>query len=263
MMESGSKFKENYSKGRKLLAAYWVLGYPDLPTSLKIMECIAEEGVDIVEIGFPYSDPVADGKAIQNAAKIALEEKMQIKDLWEAVKLVKVHSSPFLMTYGNIPLQYGVERFQKEAIINGLEGIILPDIPPSHYPEQLTRLNPAFIISPNTSERRIEILAKASHSFMYFISGLATTGGEQRFDPRVSNQLQLARTFQKNAPALVGFGISDQMGVIEALKMGFDGIIIGSALLKAYESNEIQGVIKVLRGIRRRMEDFLETSAIF
>ncbi|RMG22041.1 MAG: tryptophan synthase subunit alpha [Methanobacteriota archaeon] len=257
-----SDFMEKYLEGRKLLVGYWVLGYPDFSTSIKIMEQIGRHGADIVEIGFPYSDPVADGHAIQNASAKALKNGIDMETLWEAVQQIGRYTSPFLMTYGNIAFQYGIERFHQKAVENGLQGVIFPDIPPSLYPSRLKELNPAFIVSPNVSLERAKMLTKESRSFVYFLSGLATTGGYQRFDKRLSHILETVKNVNKDIPALVGFGISDIEGVQTALELGFDGVIMGSALLRTFETNGEDAVSKMIDDARKTLDDFKKVRAI-
>ncbi len=257
-----SSFLKDYSEGRKLLAGYWVFGYPDIPTSIMIMELMARSGADIVEIGFPYSDPVADGHAIQNASAIALEKGVEIESLWNAVGTIKNKTSPFLMTYGNIAFQYGIEKLYQKATRWGVEGVIFPDVPPNLFPERLKELHPAFIVSPNASPNRIKLLTKESRSFIYFLSGLATTGGKQGFDQRLENALRISKDIRKNIPALVGFGISDQKGIETALEIGFDGVIIGSALLREFDSMGIVGVQRLIEKARNILDSFEKVRAI-
>ena len=181
------RLEENIEEGKKSIATYLMLGYPTLDISVNDMIELAKSGVDIIEIGFPFSDPIADGPTIQHASNVALQHSISIKDLWNTAKIIssQTDSLPLVMTYGNIPFQYGFDKFCTQGIAAGLQGIILPDIPPKHFPDTLHGLHPIFLASPLTNEQRLHELIKNTTGFLYLVSHLGITGQVAEVDLRL------------------------------------------------------------------------------
>lgn len=229
------RLEENIREGKKSMAAYLMLGYPDLKTSIKAMIELTDLGVDIIEIGFPFSDPTADGPVIQAAGATALKQGVTLDDLFNTVHLISkdTNSLPLVMTYGNIPFQYGFDKFIQKGVSSGLQGVIFPDIPPKHFPKELTPLKPIYLASPLTNDQRLEELVNSTTGFLYLVSHLGITGDRSLVDQRLVQLVSKVKKINSDIPVMLGFGISDQNGVTNAMKIGVDGIVVGSALIKA------------------------------
>ncbi len=234
------RLHDNISKGKKSIATYLMLGYPDLQSSVNAMIELAKFDIDIIEIGFPFSDPIADGPIIQNASNIALQQGVTIENLWDAVRLItsETKALPLVMTYGNIPYQYGFEKFCRYGVEAGVQGIILPDVPPKYYPQQLQELNPIFLASPLTNATRLQELINKTKGFLYVVSHLGITGETAQLDDRLIQLIKKIKEIDNTLPKLLGFGISNKNSVRNALNLGFDGIIIGSALIKTLDVHD-------------------------
>lgn len=220
-------------------AAYLMLGYPDYETSVESMIEAAKNGADIIEIGIPFSDPIADGPIIQHAGNLAIKNNTQPSDAWKAVREIKKRTKalPLVMTYANIPMQYGFDDFAKDAYQAGVRGIILPDVPPELFPEELESLDPIFLVSPLTQPERLDLLIKKSNGFIYLVSNLGITGEQRSYDRRLIGLIDYIKKVDPNIPKLLGFGIHDKESTNEALRFGMDGVIVGSALIKALGDN--------------------------
>ena len=218
-----------------IYAAYLTLGYPNLDTSIEAMVTLAQAGADIIEVGVPFSDPIADGPIIQNSSTIALRNGVIFDDAWKAVKEIKKRSKAevLIMTYSNLVIQNGVDEIVIQANKHGLNGLILPDMPLELYPQPLFELNPIFLVSPNTKKDRIEKLAKTTGPFLYVTSQLNVTGKNNNFDTRLRQILSDVEAQEKFLPKLLGFGVSNSNDVEKAKELGADGVVIGSALIQA------------------------------
>src|SRR5476651_2164681 len=202
---------------KDLLSIYYTAGYPTLDSTLDIAEALEKAGVDFLEIGFPYSDPVADGPTIQHSSQTALENGMTLNVLFEQLKdLRKRVSIPImLMGYVNPIVQYGVERFCKKAAEVGVDGIIVPDLPMYEYETLYSRffidnnLSNIFMVTPQTSEARIRKIDELSNSFIYLLSASSITGGNLNVSHNIEAYYQRIRAMQLKNPTIIGFGISD------------------------------------------------------
>lgn len=227
------RLQENMQSGKKSIATYLMLGYPDLQKSINAMLELTKFDVDIIEIGFPFSDPIADGPVIQHASNVALQQNVTIENLLDTVKMLsETNALPIVMTYGNIPYQYGLEKFCKDGVDAGVKGLILPDIPPKYFPQELHALNPIFLASPLTNINRLQELVNKTTGFLYLVSHLGITGETAQLDSRLIQLIKNIQEIDNTLPKLLGFGISDKKSVRNALNLGSDGIIIGSALIK-------------------------------
>ncbi|WP_447642237.1 MULTISPECIES: tryptophan synthase subunit alpha [Chitinophagaceae] len=234
-------FEEN--KGRKILNVYCTAGYPHLDSTLEVMEALQKDGADIIELGMPYSDPLADGEVIQNSGLVALKNGMTIAKLFGQLKgfRQKITIPVVLMGYLNPILQYGFEQFCQDAAEVGIDGLILPDLPEYEYEStyrQIVRrygLDFIFLVTPETSIARIRQLDELSSGFLYAVSSSSTTGKDKDFD-EVEKYLVKLKTLDLKNPVLVGFGIKDKDSFDKATRYA-DGGIIGSAYIKAITGN--------------------------
>jgi tryptophan synthase alpha chain len=238
-------------KKERVLNVYCTAGYPKLNDTIDIILALEESGADLIELGMPYSDPLADGPVIQASGSRALDNGMSIAVLFDQLKVLRTKTQIpiILMGYMNPVLQYGFERFCKEAAAVGVDGLILPDLPEYEYETiygsiiQQYQLDFIFLVTPETSEERICQLDTLSSGFLYAVSSSATTGNDKDFNP-VEIYLQRLQSMQLKNPVLVGFGIKDKATFNTACAYA-NGAIIGSAYIKALEAGgEIRSVTK-------------------
>jgi len=233
-----------HTPGKKILNVYCTAGFPWLDSTLEVMKALQENGADIIELGMPYSDPLADGPVIQNSGSVALANGMTIATLFEQLKdFRKDISIPvILMGYMNPVLQYGFERFCEDAASVGIDGLILPDLPEYEFETEYGpvirkhKLDFIFLVTPETSTERIKKLDSLSSGFLYAVSSSSTTGSSNAAaDPR--EYLSRLNSLQLKNPILVGFGIHDKAS-FKASCQHTAGAIIGSAYIKALENKE-------------------------
>jgi len=226
-------------KTNKILNVYCTAGYPLLNSTIEIMKALQENGADMIELGMPYSDPLADGPVIQQSSSVALANGMTIKKLFEQLKdFRKQISLPvLLMGYMNPILQYGFEKFCADAASVGVDGLILPDLPEHEFETEYGAiikkhgLDFIFLVTPETSEKRIKKLDELSTGFLYAVSSSSTTGSDKNMTD-VKAYLQRLKSLQLKNPVLVGFGIKDKT-TFEAACANANGAIIGTAYIKA------------------------------
>ena len=231
-------------KHKNVLNVYVTAGYPQLEDTLPVMQALEAHGADLIELGMPYSDPLADGPVIQHSSSIALANGMTIAHLFEQLKDMrsKVQVPVVLMGYMNPVLQYGFERFCADAAAVGVDGLILPDLPEYEFETEYGTiikkygLDFIFLVTPETSEERVKHLDQLSSGFLYAVSSSSTTGGDKDFSP-VQEYLQRLQSYQLQNPVLVGFGVKDKTS-FEAAAAHSHGAIIGSAFIKALEGKE-------------------------
>ena len=252
-------------KNKNILNVYCTAGYPQLNSTIEVMQALQQSGVDIIELGIPYSDPIADGPVIQQSNMQALESGMIIPILFEQLKIrsnspLGVGGIPLiLMGYMNPVLQFGIEKFCAAAAEVGVDGIILPDLPmyefETLYQEYFVKNNLKFIflVTPETSEERIRQIDKLSSGFVYAVSSSSTTGSSQNPTDTEDQQVYFKKLQQMNLinPILVGFGIKDKNTFDAACKYT-NGAIIGSAYIKAlHNTANITGTTKdFINGIK-------------
>lgn len=230
-----------FASGKKdILNIYVTAGFPKKGDTLPIIEAIQNGGADIIEIGMPYSDPIADGETIQKSNNVALEQGMSLKVLFEELKELrsKVDIPVILMGYINPVLQYGVEAFCKSCKEAGVDGLILPDLPMQEYLEdykelfQSNGLHNIFLITPQTSEARIREIDKNSSGFIYMVSSASTTGSTSGISEGMVSYFNNVSAMGLRNPKLIGFGIKDKASFNEACQYA-EGAIIGSAFIRA------------------------------
>jgi tryptophan synthase alpha chain len=226
-------------KAQRVLNVYCTAGYPHLNSTIQIMESLQKNGANIIEIGMPYSDPLADGEVIQTSSHIALENGMTIEVLFEQLSKMRatIHIPVVLMGYMNPILQYGFETFCKKVKEVGVDGLILPDLPLYEF-EHLygkaikeNELDFIFLVTPETPTERLQKLDSLSSGFLYAVSSSATTGTDKDFS-KVAEYLQGLQAMKLKNPLLVGFGIKDKAS-FDAVNTYANGAIIGSAYINA------------------------------
>ena len=229
-------------KPNDVLNVYCTAGYPSLESTLDIMRSLQQYGADIIELGMPYSDPLADGPVIQHSSAVALRNGMNLQELFRQLKEMRetIHIPVVLMGYMNPILQYGFEAFCRDAAAVGVDGLILPDLPEYEfekvYGPVISKYGLDFIIlvTPETSPERVRKLDKLSSGFLYAVSSSSTTGNEQDMQS-VASYLDRLKGYQLTNPVLVGFGIKDRNTFRQACAHA-QGAIIGSAFIRALDN---------------------------
>jgi tryptophan synthase alpha chain len=248
-----NRITELFAKKKKnILNIYYTAGFPSTNDTIVIAQALEKAGADIIEIGIPFSDPVADGPTIQASNKSALDQGMTLKLLLEQLReLRKTVSLPIiLMGYVNPVMQYGVEKFARDIAAIGIDGVILPDLPLLEFEERYkeifdsVNLCNTFLISPTTSEERIRRIDATTEGFIYAVSASSITGAKGDFsEKQISYFLKLQNLKLKN-PFLIGFGISNRETFAKASEYSA-GAIVGSAFIDLLkESKDIPGDIE-------------------
>lgn len=246
------------NKKGPILSIYFTAGYPSLNSTLDIAEAIEKAGVDFMEIGFPYSDPLADGPVIQNSSQISLKNGMNLKVLFEQLKDLRkrVFIPVLLMGYVNPVLQYGVENFCDSCAAVGVDGVIVPDLPMVEY-ETLykdnflnNKLSNIFLVTPQTSEERIRKIDTLSNGFIYLLSSSSTTGKDLKVSDEADAYFSRIAAMQLNNPTMIGFGISDTKSFNKAAQYT-RGAIVGSAFVKFLDTeNAMERIPEFIKTIR-------------
>ena len=247
----------NNKSGNKL-SIYYTAGYPNLDSTLEIAENLEKAGVAFLEIGMPYSDPVADGSVIQGSSSVALKNGMTVERLFEQLSdLRKSVSIPiFLMGYFNPVLQYGVERFCKKCAEVGVDGVIIPDLPMYEYKElyqsvfEENKVSNVFIVTPQTAEERIREIDSLSNAFIYLISSSATTGKNLEVSDQSSAYFKRMQAMNLKTPLVIGFGISNHETYAHANQYA-DAAIIGTAFVRLLaEENYLEKIPAFINAVK-------------
>lgn len=244
-------------KRERILSIFATAGYPELDSTITVLKLLQDNGVDMIELGMPFSDPLADGPVIQNSSSIAIEKGMTLKMLFSQLEGFResIEVPVILMGYMNTVLQYGVEAFCQKCEEVGIDGVILPDLPLYEYEtsykdlfEKHGLLN-VFLITPQTSDDRIHQLDEASDGFLYLVSSASTTGSN-KVTTGVDDYLKRIQGMNLKSNTVVGFNVKDKATYDTACKYS-NGAIIGSAFIKAIEdsqdlSADISNFVKIL-----------------
>lgn len=250
-----NRIQNKLQEGKKLLSIYFTAGYPELDDTVKIIESLEQSGVDMIEIGLPFSDPLADGPTIQASSTQALKNGMTSEILFNQLKEIRrtVNIPLIIMGYFNPMLQYGVEAFCKKCQEIGIDGLIIPDLPVDVYHEEYKDLFEehglinVFLITPQTSDDRIKYIDSISNGFIYMVSSASTTGARVGFGEEQTAYFKRIAEMKLKNPQIVGFGISNNVTFNQATEYA-KGAIIGSAFIKHLTD---QGVSKIGNFVRQ------------
>lgn len=231
-------------KSKNILSVYFTAGFPKLNDTVKIIRELEKNGVDLVEIGIPFSDPTADGPTIQHSSEVALKNGMTLKMLFEQLRDIRnsVKIPLILMGYFNPVLQFGVEEFCYKCSETGIDGAILPDLPLEEFEENYreifrqNNLHNIFLITPQTPPDRILRIDAASDGFIYMVSSASTTGAGKKVEDFHRDYFERIQQMNLKNPRLIGFGISDRATFANACNHA-SGAIIGSAFVNALKEN--------------------------
>ena len=236
------KFAELEARKEKALISYIMAGFQNEKATISTIRGLVKGGVDIIELGFPFSDPIADGPVIQNASTISLEKGTKIAKFFSLVKKIRKQTDiPLvLMTYTNILYSKGYTKFISEAKKAGIDGFILPDMSIEESKEYMqaakNKVDTIFLISPNTSNTRIQKISKASSGFLYLVAVFGTTGIKTGIKKYTLDAIkQVKKQTKGKIPIGIGFGVSTPEDVKKYIKAGADAVIVGSAYLKLIE----------------------------
>jgi tryptophan synthase alpha chain len=235
---------ENAFKNKPIFMPYFPLGYPDLDTSIDVIEALAKNGADLIEVGLSFSDPLADGPVIQHATQIALEKGITVKKSLDAVKELRkrgVDIPLILMGYYNPMLAYGLEKFVRDAVDAGADGFIIPDLPMEESDEFVgashdSPLPLIQMLAPTTSPDRMEMIARNAKGFIYLVSVTGITGERKSVSEGLGELIAQVRE-HTSVPVCVGFGISTPEQAREVGKMA-DGVIVGTACVRTIGGSE-------------------------
>ncbi|MBT3543257.1 tryptophan synthase subunit alpha [Flavobacteriaceae bacterium] len=252
-----NRIDQKFQEDKKLLSIYFSAGFPNLEDTLPILKNLEAAGVDMVEIGLPFSDPLADGPTIQESSTQALRNGMTTEKLFTQLNGIREHINiPLvLMGYFNPMMQYGIEKFLQRCSALGIDGLIIPDLPVDVYHEEYKSLFDKyglynmFLITPQTSEERIRYIDQVSNGFIYMVSSAAVTGAQNTFGNTQTDYFKRIAKMTLKTPTVVGFGISNAE-TYEAASKYSRGAIIGSAFIKFLEENGVDQIGKFVKSIR-------------
>jgi len=248
---------ELFNTDKKLVSIYFTAGFPQLRDTVEIIENLEKSGVDLIEIGLPFSDPLADGPTIQESSTKALRNGMTTELLFEQLSDIRqrVNIPLIIMGYFNPVMQYGVEAFCQKCEDIGIDALILPDLPlreyQLHYKKIFNRhgLDLIYLITPQTPEERIRAIDEMSDSFIYMVSSSSTTGAKAGFSEENQGYFKKIADMKLKNPTLVGFGISDKNSFDQATAHS-QGAIIGSAFIKHIETQGIDQISSFVQNLK-------------
>jgi len=247
------------TKNKDILSIYFTAGYPSLNDTFRMITELEKRGADLIEIGIPFSDPIADGPVIQKSGTKALLNGMTLNLLFEQLREIREYSNiPLvLMGYINPILRMGMEKFLESASRTGIDGVIIPDLPPEEYMEKYQSLFRKagifnnFLITPQSSLERLKQIDHWSEGFLYMVSSASTTGGRDSFDEKQLEYFKRTADLKLKTPRLIGFGISNKATFDQACRYS-NGAIIGSAFIEALGENgslsqKVSGFLETIR----------------
>jgi tryptophan synthase alpha chain len=252
-----NRIDKTFKKNQKLLSIYFSAGHPELEDTLPILRALQDGGVDMVEIGLPFSDPLADGPTIQKSSSRALRNGMTTEKLFNQLQNVRetIHIPLILMGYFNPMMQYGIEDFCQKCQTIGIDGLIIPDLPVDIYHREYKKLFDRhnlynmFLITPQTSEQRIRYIDSISSGFIYMVSSASVTGAQNTFGNSQEDYFKRIANMELNTPQIVGFGISNAQTYQTATRFSH-GAIIGSAFIKFLEKKGTTAIPEFIKSIR-------------
>lgn len=261
---SGMSFAQCFARcradNRAALIPFLTCGYPDAPQSLELLQGMAGAGADIIELGIPFSDPLADGPTIQRSSFQALERGMTTEGTLDVLRAFRAgHDTPVvLFSYLNPILRYGVEEFARAAVEAGAQGLLLTDVPAGADPALESRLSaPGLdlirLIAPTTSPERVAAIARAGAGFLYYISRTGVTGARTRLRRALGREVRAVQTRVEGIPVAVGFGISTPEQAADVAAAA-EGVVVGSALIDHCEREGAEGVRDFVAALREAME---------
>ena len=243
-------------EGKPALIGYFPAGYPTVADSVEACVAMCESGIDILELGVPYSDPVMDGLVIQVATEQALTNGFKLNMFFDLLKQItsRVSTPVLVMSYWNPIMQYGVERFAKDLKAAGGAGLITPDLIPDEaadwirYSDEL-ELDRVFMATPSSSQARLDQVARLSRGFIYAVSTMGITGAREDLDAKARGVVSGVKNTKTHVPVCVGIGISTAEQVIEVNSYA-DGAIVGSVFIKAYRDGGIEQLKKTVKQLK-------------
>ena len=252
-----NRIKQKLSEDKKLLSIYFTAGYPEINDTVSIIQELENSGVDMIEIGLPFSDPLADGPTIQDSSTAALHKGMTTKLLFEQLTGIreKVSIPLIIMGYFNPMMQYGVEAFCAKCQEVGIDGLIIPDLPVNEYNDHYKTtfekygLINVFLITPQTSDKRIRFIDEVSDGFIYMVSSASVTGSTSGFGGTQEAYFERVKSLNLKNPQIVGFGIKDNETFMKSTKTA-KGAIIGSAFIKMISDEGKSGIDSFVKAIR-------------
>lgn len=251
-----NRINSKLSEDKKLLSIYFTAGYPNINDTIAIIQELEKSGVDMIEIGLPFSDPLADGPIIQASSSEALHNGMTTELLFEQLKNIRetVKIPLLIMGYFNPMYQYGIEAFCMRCNEIGIDGLIIPDLPLKEYQEQykevfeLNNLKNIFLITPQTSDERIQEIDLVSDSFIYMVSSANVTGNSDGFGAKEIEYFKRIYDLNLKNPQIIGFGINSKETFSKAIQHQ-KGAIIGSAFIKFMSNNKIHDIKKIINNL--------------
>jgi len=258
-----AKFADLRAKNEKALITYIMVGYPNEKSTMQIVRGLVVGGADIIELGFPFSDPLADGPVIQNASNVSLERGTKMSHFLSLVRKIRKETQIplILMTYTNILYHRGYDQFFKMAKDAGIDGFITPDMTVEESKEYVRaakkhKIETVFLVSPNTREARLKKIVSKCTGFLYLVSVFGTTGVQTKIQQYTLDALKRTkRAAKKRIPVGIGFGVSTPSDVRNYVKNGADAVIVGSALIKLIEKTPSKNLEKTVASFTRRLKN--------
>jgi tryptophan synthase alpha chain len=269
-MRIADNFQELSERGEGALIVYVMAGDPSLSLTKKIVRALEKGGADMIELGLPFSDPIADGPTIQAASERALKAGMNPDTYFGMIKNVRGNTDiPLIcLTYYNLVLHRGIDRFMKDCFESGINGIIIPDLPIEEAKQTIIEANKNDVdfiplIAPTSTEYRIKTISSVAHGFIYLVSLLGVTGAREELSLTVKDLIdKVQRAAKREVPIAVGFGLSSPQHVRDAIRSGADGAIVGSAIVNIIAKNKEETEEKMLHEIREFVSQLKEATII-